>query len=727
MLRMKANYLWPAMWGNAFNDDDTLNPVLANKYGIVMGTTHHEPMLRAQQEWKRYGKGQWNYDSNEIVLKDFWKKGIEKMDSHESIVSIGMRGDGDMPMTVGSNISLLERIVHDQRKIIEDVTQKRASATPQLWALYKEVQDYYDKGMRVPDDVTLLLCDDNWGNIRKLPKLSDKPRAGGYGIYYHFDYVGDPRNYKWLNTNSIPRVWEQMNLAYQYGADRIWIVNVGDIKPMELPIQFFLDYAWDTKKWNADNIGTYTRKWAGEIFGSGFATDIGELVSDYTKYNSRRKPELLSWDTYSLINFNEAENVVKDYNLLAEKAERVYRRLPENYRNAYYQLVLYPIIACANLNNLYVAAGLNRLYASQGRASANDFADSVKKYFDEDAKLTNYYNTVLSDGKWNHMMDQTHIGYTYWQQPEKNAIPKTEYISLPDSALMAMAIDGSNSWWPNETKAAVLPELNSLLRQSSYIDLYNRGKKSFEYTVKASVPWIKIKGQNKKIDKQQRLSIQVDWNSAPSGIHKIPITISGPYGQTLTVFAVINNYGLPRRNQLKGFIETNGYVSMEAGHYSRVVNQTPVIWEMIPGIGRTGSGMTVSPVTAKSHNPGQSSPRLEYNMMVFDTGRANVYTYFSPTLNFNGKELQYAISLDDGPPDIINLHSDHTNKSWENWVANNIIIDSSAFHINKAGIHTLENSDGRPGHRVAENSNRFSRYKTKLPRATGDNDQIVIS
>ncbi len=197
--------------------------------------------------------------------------------------------------------------------------------------------------MRVPDDVTLLLCDDNWGNIRKLPKLSDQPRAGGYGIYYHFDYVGDPRNYKWLNTNSIPRVWEQMNLAYQYGADRIWIVNVGDIKPMELPIQFFLDFAWDTKKWNSNNIGIYTRKWAEEIFGAGFARDIGELVSDYTKYNSRRKPELLSWDTYSLINFSEAEKVAEDYNLLAEKAERIYHRLPENYKNAYYQLVLYPL------------------------------------------------------------------------------------------------------------------------------------------------------------------------------------------------------------------------------------------------------------------------------------------------------------------------------------------------------------------------------------------------
>ena len=278
MLRLKANYLWPAMWGNAFNDDDTLNPILANQYGIVMGTTHHEPMLRAQQEWKRYGKGMWNYDSNEVVLKAFWKKGIENMDSRESIVPIGMRGDGDMPMTEGSNIALLERIVKDQRQIIADVTKKPASETPQLWALYKEVQDYYDKGMRVPDDVTLLLCDDNWGNIRKLPKPGDKPRAGGYGIYYHFDYVGDPRNYKWLNTNSIPRVWEQMNLAYEYGVDRIWIVNVGDLKPMELPISFFLDYAWNTKKWNADNISDYTTQWSEQIFGQQYAKEIAKFI-----------------------------------------------------------------------------------------------------------------------------------------------------------------------------------------------------------------------------------------------------------------------------------------------------------------------------------------------------------------------------------------------------------------------------------------------------------------
>ena len=690
MLRLKANYLWPAMWGNAFNDDDTLNPILAQKYGIVMGTTHHEPMLRAQQEWKRYGKGLWNYDSNEVVLKAFWKKGIENMDSRESIVTVGMRGDGDMPMTMGSNIALLERIVKDQRQIITDVTKKPASETPQLWALYKEVQDYYDKGMRVPDDITLLLCDDNWGNIRKLPRPGSAPRAGGYGIYYHFDYVGDPRNYKWLNTNSIPRVWEQMNLAYQYGADRIWIVNVGDIKPMELPISFFLDYAWDAKKWNAENIADYTKLWSEQIFGEQYGKDIAVILAEYTKLNSRRKPELLSPDTYSLINYQEAEINEFIYNLLADMAKGVYEKLPGEYRNAYYQLVLYPVKACANLNALYVAAGKNRLWAAQGRASANDEADSVKKYFAEDSLLAHEYNTIMSDAKWNHMMDQTHIGYTYWQQPEKNVMPKVDYVQLPDSAEMGVAIEGSTSWWPNETREALLPEFDSFRSQRHYIELFNRGMRTFEYSIAVPVDWVAVRSENKTIEKQQRIWVTVDWGKAPQGTHKIPITITGPAARPVTVFAMIKNYGSEKKDSFKGFVESDGYVSIEASHYTRAIHAPTVSWSLIPEIGRTGSGMTVTPVTAKKQIPGPGTPRLEYDILVYDTGKINVQAYFSPTLNFNGTELQYGLSIDDEPFKILNLHSDHSNKSWEEWVANNIIINNTEFHFDKPGNHIVK-------------------------------------
>lgn len=441
LLRLKANYLWPAMWGNAFNDDDTLNPVLANEYGIVMGTSHHEPMLRAQQEWKRYGKGRWDYDSNEVVLKDFWRKGIENMQDHESIVTVGMRGDGDRPMTQGTATALLERIVKDQRQILEEVTKKPASETPQLWALYKEVQDYYDQGMRVPDDVTLLLCDDNWGNVRKLPGLTNKPRKGGYGMYYHFDYVGGPRNYKWLNTNPIPKVWEQMHLAYEYGVRDIWIVNVGDLKPMEFPISFWADYAWNPEKIGPADLQKYTEQWTADQFGSKYAKDIADIISKYSKYNGRRKPEMVDANTYSLDNYNEWSRVVADYNAVLAKAEKINKEIPAEYRDAYYQLALHPVKACANLNEMYYNVALNRQANINKWAEANKYADKVKELYLKDSLISKEYNS-LNNGKWNHMMDQKHIGYRSWQEPRVQTMPVLRYV--PADSIVQLQHAGYN-------------------------------------------------------------------------------------------------------------------------------------------------------------------------------------------------------------------------------------------------------------------------------------------
>jgi len=435
LLRLKGNYLWPAMWGNAFNDDDKASPWLADTYGIVMGTSHYEPMLRAQQEWKRYGKGPWNYQTNASVLQNFWRQGIRNMGSHESIVTIGMRGDGDEPMSRSSNSALLEKIVANQRKILAEETHKPAAQTPQLWVLYKEVQDYYDKGMRVPDDVTLLLCDDNWGNLRKLPKLSDKPRRGGYGIYYHFDYVGGPRNYKWLNTNPLPRIWEQLHLAHSYGADRVWIANVGDLKPMELPISFFLDYAWDPDAIAADGVGAYTQRWASQQFGPKYAADIADILAKYAKYNARRKPELLDANTYSLAT-GEWATVVADYNALVARAEAINQKLPAADRNAYYELVLHPVQACANLNELYYTVALNREAAKTNQPNTNELAAKAQALFTKDAEIKYYYH-LLAGGKWSHLMDQTHIGYTDWQQPPVDKMP--EVVTLPADKIMALA------------------------------------------------------------------------------------------------------------------------------------------------------------------------------------------------------------------------------------------------------------------------------------------------
>jgi hypothetical protein len=693
LIRLKANYLWPAMWGNAFNDDDTLNPVLASQYGIVMGTSHHEPMLRAQTEWKRYGSGPWDYTKNAAVLDSFWTKGIEHMDHHESIVTVGMRGDGDMPMTEGSNIALLEKIVGNQRAILGKVTGKAPEAIPQSWALYKEVQDYYDKGMRVPDDITLLLCDDNWGNVRKLPTLGEKPRNGGYGLYYHFDYVGGPRNYKWINTNPLPRAWEQLRLTKEYGDDRIWIVNVGDIKPMELPITFFLDYAWDLDAIPADKVAAYTRQWAADQFGPANAADIAGFLSRYAKYNGRRKPELLSPDTYSLFNYREAETVVTDYKLMAEKAAALGQQLPKESQDAYFELVLYPIVASANLNELYYSVARNRLYAAQGRVLTNELATQAKALFLKDSILSSTYNRNIAAGKWSHMMDQTHIGYTDWRDPRYNIMPAVQTIDLATitGAPWGVAVEDSPDWWPNATTEARLPVFNPYDHHDHYLDIFNRSTHPFTYTLSAAAPWVKIGRSNHTVTDEQRIWVGIDWPQVPSGVKQTSLTVTGPAGVRITITIPLENTGLRPPGDFKGFVATGNMVSIDADHYNNAVDNKTIRWQTLPDLGRTGSAVQATPVTAQSIVPNGNSPHLEYLVWLTDTGTVKVNTYLSPILDFNRKPIHYAIAFDDEKPQIIDCTTGNEARgSWDKMVADNIRIESSTHTLARRGEHTLK-------------------------------------
>lgn len=688
ILRLKGNYLWPAMWGNAFYDDDPENPRLANEMGIVIGTSHHEPMMRAHDEWRRYGKGAWNYTTNADTLRQFWRKGLRRMGNNESVVTIGMRGDGDEPMSQESNISLLEQIVSDQRSIMEEVTGKPASETPQLWALYKEVQDYYDKGMRVPDDVTLLLCDDNWGNIRKLPKLGEPQRKGGYGVYYHFDYVGGPRNYKWLNTNPISKVWEQMHLARKYGADRLWLVNVGDIKPMEFPIQFFLDYAWNPESIAPEQLQSYTENWARRQFGGPHSAEIAQIISAYTKYNGRRKPELLDDRTYSLTNYREFERVTAEYKSLLERAERVATMLAPEYRDAYFQLVLHPVKACSNLYELYYTVARNHLYAQQGRAATNRLADQVKVLFDNDAAISRYYNTSLAGGKWNHMMGQTHIGYTYWQQPERDVMPAVKKISIPAAAGPAFSVEGSEQYWPVSKEEAVLPKFSSLFPDSRYIELFNRGKAPYAYHVTAGKPWLKISAPRGTVDQEKRVWLSVEWKDVPAGLHQVPITITLE-GGSYTLRAIVDKARLKPEKGL--FAERDGYISIEAAHYSRAFAQDSLSWKILPDHGRTASALTTFPVTAPPALPGNSSPYVEYAIWLSSPGPVKVSCYFSPSLDFrNEGGLRYAVSIDDEKPQVLKLEGDNSERAWNRAVAENIRIVTSEHGVKSAGKHVLK-------------------------------------
>lgn len=687
ILRMKGNYLWPAMWGSMFYVNDPQNAVLADEYGIVMGTSHHEPLTRAHAEWEKSNLGKWNFKTNSENLKNFWTEGLKRMGNKETIVNIGMRGDGDEPMTEGTAIELLENIVKTQREIISSVTKKTAEETPQMWALYKEVQDYYDKGMRVPDDVTLLLCDDNWGNLRKLPELNAKPRKGGYGIYYHFDYVGGPRNYKWINTNQIERVWEQMNLAYQYGVDQVWIVNVGDIKPMEFPIEFFLDYAWNPDNWRADNLNDYYIQWAKENFDNQYTEGIADILKMYTKYNSRRKPELLDASTYSLIYCNEAENIVKEYNDLAQKAQKINNQLKPEYKDAFYQLVLYPVLASANLNELYVAAAKNNLYANQGRVSANDYAEKVKELFKKDVELTDYYHKIISNGKWNHMMSQTHIGYTNWQQPNENNIPETKTILPQNDAEFGVAIEGSANWWPKATEEIVLPTFNSFENNTHYVDIFNRGAKTFKFKIKSKSNWIHFSKTKGSIDKEERIIVQIDWQKVPKGDYKTSFLIKAN-NKSIPVFVPSKNVDL---KNVEGFIESNGSISMEAQDYTRAIVTQPYTWVTIPNLGRTSSGVHIEPSNISSFEITETSPRLEFDTYFFEQGNYTVKSYFSPTINYKvGNGLKYGIAIDNEKPQIINVHQDYSDANWNASVANNIKILISNHTIVNSGKHILK-------------------------------------
>jgi hypothetical protein len=703
VLRLKGNCLWPAMWNNAFNEDDADNARLADEFGVVMGTSHQEPMLRAQKEWdRRYQKtlGSWNYYKYSDLLQNFWREGIRRNKAYENIITIGLRGADDTPMipggTVAESIAMLEEIVGVQRRMIAEEINPDVTRVPQLWCLYKEVLDYYRAGLRVPDDVTLLWPDDNWGNIRRLPTEAERKRVGGAGIYYHFDYVGGPRNYKWINTNPIPKICEQLTLAKKYGADRIWIVNVGHFKGLEFPVEYFMHLAWNTSLWTNQNIREYTRLWAAREFGPAYAADIADVISKYTRYNGRRKPELLEPNTYSATNYREAERVTADFNEIAARAAQISAKLSPEQRDAFYQLVLFPAKACAQVNELYAVAGRNALYAQQGRAATNDLATKAEALFKADADLMNDYNHNLAGGKWNHFMDQVHIGYTIWQDPPKNVMPRVARIQLPEAADMGVAVDGSAAFWPGVTESLSLPVFDQFNRQRHYIEVFNRGQGSFAFTATADVPWIVLSATKGTVAKEERIWATVDWRQAPEGSASGTIRIRRDNGHSVDVEVSITNPTRMTLDRQGTFVEGEGVVSMEAEHYTRSISSGAARWEKIEDYGRTLSAMTILPVAARSVTPPEGSPCLEYDMVLLHSGDVVVHTIAAPTLNFvPGRGLRYAVSFDDQSPQMIEIVGEgfdarNGNREWEKSVKDAARDVRSTHKLSRAGPHTLK-------------------------------------
>ena len=472
ILRLKGNYLWPAMWGWAFYADDPENLKTADAMGIMMGTSHHEPMARNHQEYARdrKGWGAWNYSTNKENLDRFFREGIERMKGTDDIVTIGMRGDGDEAMGNSTDTKLLENIIDNQRRIIKEVTKRPAKETPQIWALYKEVQDYYDAGLRVPDDVTVLLCDDNWGNVRRLPTAEEQKRKGGWGLYYHVDYVGAPRNTKWINVTPTQNMWEQLQLAYNGGIQKLWILNVGDLKPMEYPIQLFMDMAWNPQKYNADNLLCHTRAFCAESFGEDQACEAASILNLVSKYNGRITSEMLDATTYTT---EEFAKVVAEYQSLEARALRQFITLKPEYQDAYRQIILFPVQAMGNIYEMYYAQAMNLKLAEQGDPEANCWAERCRQAFKRDSLLNLQYNKEIAGGKWDGMMTQKHISYKDWNDwfpadvcPELKevALPATGPTFLPRHGYISMEAEHTYSRTDaGEAKWTVIPYMGRTL------------------------------------------------------------------------------------------------------------------------------------------------------------------------------------------------------------------------------------------------------------------------
>ncbi|KAF2198850.1 hypothetical protein GQ43DRAFT_474173 [Delitschia confertaspora ATCC 74209] len=666
LLRSRANYLWPAMWGSMFAIDDPRNQPLADEYGIVMGSSHTEPMVRATKEWNTFGKGVWQWNENKQNISEFMRDGVMRAKDYENVVTIGMRGSHDTAMSADVQTDVLQDVVDTQQKIMDEVYGD-AKKVPQMWCLYKEVQDYFEAGMKVPDHVTLLWTEDNWGNIRRLPVGNETKRSGGAGIYYHFDYVGDPRNYKWINNIELEKTREQMYQAVVREATRIWIVNVGDLKPLEIPISHFLDLAYDMDAWkDVNSVPRWTEQWAARQFEPKLAKDIGSLIDSYGRLAGIRKFELIEPNSFSVLSYEEADKIMSQWEDIAKKANNLYDRLPEAQKPAFFEMVLHPVLAGGNMVDIQVSSARNQLYAGQGRNSANNWFQRVLDKMKVDHQLTDRYNKMLG-GKWNHIMDQTHMNYQgYWQQPMRQISPALQYVMTMERSLsgdMGVAVERSNAsipgddkWHDNGGGSLKLPTMNPYSPRR-WIEIFAQGTQSFDWKIQAEpfVKLSKVSGTMQPMGQDVRVYIEIDWSKVPTTKSStvLNVTSSTDYGTQYgmpTVTLPLSNVQVPS-TFTSGFVESNGELAFEAEHYTRLTSKGNLTYTVLPTYGRTLSSLTLSDYLAPSLTSA-TAPTLEYDFYTFSNTTSakgmNITLILAPTLNTTPKRpLAYVLQLDD--------------------------------------------------------------------------------
>nr|XP_036583889.1 uncharacterized protein CTRU02_06020 [Colletotrichum truncatum]KAF6793148.1 hypothetical protein CTRU02_06020 [Colletotrichum truncatum] len=657
ILRLKGNYIWPAMKRSLFYLDDN-HGQLAHDYGIVVGTSHHEPMTRAYLEQERIS-GPWDWSQNKDTIVNFFKAGAERSKNWETLYTVGMRGEGDRESPTLTSEQLVE-ILAVQQDAIATARNVSASSVPQAWSLYKEVGKYYQAGMQVPDDVTLMWTDDNFGNLLRTPYPNETSRAGGSGIYYHVNYVGEPKIYEWINTIQLVKTWEQMHLAYEKQAREIWIVNVGDIKPLEIPTTHFMDMAYDMSKHShPESVTQWIEEWASRTFThSTFGPALADILTRYGRLVNRRKYETLNMYpfVYSTQYHDEAENALAEWDTLLRDTQRVHDSLYES-RPAFYQMVLHPVKAGRTVYELYIKTEIGKLYKAQRRTSTNKLAAEARLAFTRDAEISAEYNAV-SGGKWDGIMCQVHIGYTLWYEPGANIIPAISHVSdgdVPASGIMGVA--GQGEVVPVDARHFTLLEMHRYAPTTDkrWLDVFTRANGTFNFEITSNVSWLSISNANGSLTSpgdhtDSRSVFKIDWSSAPKGRSSAEITVRRTDGNdTVTAYLPVFNPSVPE-DKLKGrYIEANGVVSIEAAQYSHTAPKNGVSYVTLPAYGKTLSAIKPWPVTIPSLTT-DTAPEVTYDFYTFsDVVNASVRVYLGGSRNHDGtRPLKYSFSVDGG-------------------------------------------------------------------------------
>ena len=693
LLRLKGNYLWPAMWSARFADDgpDLLNAELADEYGIIMGMSHHEPCLRQGEEYK-YLRGKnsvygdaWNFRTNREGITKFWEDGLKRSGKFENVITVGMRGEADTAImgknaTLEDNIQLLRDVLKTQKKLIQERVNPDLTKVPRMIALYKEVEEFFygnekTKGLMGAEeleDVILMLCDDNYGNLRTLPTEEMRKHAGGYGMYYHLDYHGWPVSYEWINSSYLPKIWEQMSMAYDFGVRELWMVNVGDIATQEFPLSFFLDMAYDFDRWGSRALNCtqeYTRKWVRQQFGSveeETQDTIADILEQYTKIIHRRRPEALNPETYHPVQEKESSMIFEEEEQLLKKLQDVYETIektnPQNL-SAFIALVYYPAFGTMNLVKMQILAGWNHYYANLGAVCANDYGDEVERCMEQDRKAVEMYHQ-MDQGRWYGMGMSQHIGFTHWNEDECRNPVVMRVIPLKKRSIL-VAADGTaqhaegSPWLDNTMKLKDF--LNPDCTRAS-VTLYSRSDLKAEYKVLKKPGWLSVEPMEGWLDgvsqKKVRLNLTLIKQRLPETNQDTiqdSLEIATPEGKCEITVPVYTGNLQDKKNV---FVDTMGYLSIEAAHY---VNSVPgnykdrqVKFENLQGYGKTNSAMKAFPSDACTV-PGQDAPYLEYQFVLEESGTYEAEFYMQPSNPVTREnQLLYAVRINEEMTETVN-------------------------------------------------------------------------